>query len=213
MDKIRVLIVDDHPLMREALYDAIDTEASFEIVGQAVNGRQAVEMAASIKPDVIIMDLYMPVMDGIEATRQIMHENAAVRILAITSSNEDDKVLSAIRAGAAGYMLKDATRERILFGLSEIAAGRRFIPPEIGEKLARALQGEKEPIDPLTPRESEILALVGEGRSNPEIAKSLFLSEATVRVHISNIMSKLDLQNRSQVAVYAQKHKPDTRTS
>ncbi|MCX6079079.1 MAG: response regulator transcription factor [Chloroflexi bacterium] len=208
MDKIRILIVDDHPLMRAALHEAIEIETDFEIVGEAVNGSHAIEMAAKLKPDVIMMDLYMPVMDGIDATAEIIRLHPNIKILTITSSNEDEKVIAAIRAGASGYMLKDSSRERILFGLREVSQGRRFIPPEIGEKLARALQSEKEITVPLTSRENEVLNLIGDGHGNTEIAKTLVLSEATVRVHISNILRKLNFQNRSQLAVYAQKNKP-----
>ncbi len=209
MNKIKILIVDDHPLMRAALREAIEIETDFEIVGEAVNGSQAIELAAKLKPDLVMMDLYMPVMDGIEATREITRGNPNIKVLTITSSNEDEKVIAAIRAGASGYMLKDSSRERILFGLREVSQGRRFIPPEIGEKLARALQTEKDVMtQPLTTREQEVLNLVGEGQSNPDIAKALVLSEATVRVHISNILRKLNFENRSQVAVYAQKNKP-----
>ena len=208
MDKIRILIVDDHPLLRAALHEAIEIETDFEIVGEAVNGSHAIEMAAKLKPDVIMMDLYMPVMDGIDATAEIIRLHPNIKILTITSSNEDEKVIAAIRAGASGYMLKDSSRERILFGLREVSQGRRFIPPEIGEKLARALQSEKEITVPLTSRENEVLNLIGDGHGNTEIAKTLVLSEATVRVHISNILRKLNFQNRSQLAVYAQKNKP-----
>lgn len=208
MNKIRIMIVDDHPLMRTALREAIEIENDFEIIGEAVNGSHAVELAEKLKPDVIMMDLYMPVMDGIDATQKITKNNPNIRILTITSSNEDEKVIAAIRAGSSGYMLKDSSRERILFGLREVSQGRRFIPPEIGEKLARALQNEKEVMSPLTTREQEVLNLIGDGQSNADIAKTLVLSEATVRVHISNILRKLDFENRSQVAVYAQKNKP-----
>jgi len=205
MNKIKVLIVDDHPLMREALRDAIETEQDIEIIGEAVNGNQAVQMTAKYKPNVILMDLYMPVMDGIEATRQITSENHSVKILVITSSNEDDKVVAAIRAGAAGYLLKDSTRDRILAGLREVAFGRPFIPPEIGIKLALGLRSEQSQVDLLTTRENEVLTYVGQGLSNLEIAKTLGLSEATIRVHIFNSINKLNLQNRSQLAIYAQK--------
>ena len=209
MSDIRILIVNDHPLMRAALRDAIEGEPDFEIVGEAVNGQQAVELAAKLKPQVVLMDLYMPVMDGIEATRLIMAQNQDVRVLAITSSNEDEKVVAAVRAGAAGYILKDFPRDRILIGLRDVAAGRRFIPPEIGEKLARGLQAEMVEVqpNPITTREHDVLTLVGNGFSNTEIASRLVLSEATVRVHIANIMHKLELHNRIQLAIYAQKNK------
>ncbi|MCX6067389.1 MAG: response regulator transcription factor [Chloroflexi bacterium] len=207
MDKINVLIVDDHPLMRDALRDAVETEDALQVIGEAINGSQAVQMAADLKPDVILMDLYMPVMDGIEATREILRTNPDAKVLIITSSGEDKKVSAAVRAGAMGYLLKDASRDQILYGLKQVAQGKRFIPPEIGEKLARILYAEKEELITLTPREQEVLTLVGDGFSNSEIALSLCLSEATVRVHISNMLGKLELKNRSQVVAYAQKNK------
>ena len=208
MNKIRIMIVDDHPLMRAALREAIEIETDFEIVGEAVNGSHAIELANKLLPEVIMMDLYMPVLDGIEATQEIIRAHPNIRILTITSSNEDDKVIAAIRAGSSGYILKDSSRERILFGLREVSQGRRFIPPEIGEKLVRALQTEQEFMTPLTTREQEVLTLIGEGQSNLDIAKTLVLSDPTVRVHVSNIIRKLNLENRSQVAIYAQKNKP-----
>ena len=207
MDKINVLIVDDHPLMRDALRDAVETEDALQVIGEAINGSQAVQMAADLKPDVILMDLYMPVMDGIEATREILRTNPDAKVLIITSSGEDKKVSAAVRAGAMGYLLKDASRDQILYGLKQVAQGKRFIPPEIGEKLARILYAEKEELITLTPREQEVLTLVGDGFSNSEIALSLCLSEATVRVHISNMLGTLELKNRSQVVAYAQKNK------
>lgn len=206
MGKIRILIVDDHPLMREALRDAIESEDDIEVAGEAVNGLQAVDMAAKLKPQLVLMDLFMPVMDGIEATRRMVREFPGIKILVITSSNEDEKVIAAIRAGATGYILKDASRERILAGVREVSRGGYFVPPEIGAKLANAVHAEQSPSDPLTPREIEIMNYVGKGSSNAEIASTLVLSEGTVRVHISNIIGKLNLQNRSQLAIYAQKH-------
>jgi NarL family two-component system response regulator LiaR len=205
MDKIRILIVDDHPLMREALRDAIESEDDIEVAGEAVNGLQAVEMAAKLNPQLVLMDLFMPVMDGIEATRRLVHEFPGIKILVITSSNEDEKVIAAIRAGATGYILKDASRERILAGVCEVSQGSYFVPAEIGAKLANAVHAEQTPSDPLTPREIEIMNYVGKGSSNAEIASTLVLSEGTVRVHISNIIGKLNLKNRSQLAIYAQK--------
>jgi len=204
MDKIRVLIVEDHPLMREALHDAVGREPGFEIVGEAAGGRQAVELALSLKPQVVLMDLSLPGMGGIEATREILQAHPATRILVLTSSNEDASVMAAVRAGALGYLTKDASLQQIRAGLREVADGRRFIPAEIGEKLARAVQEEQiQNASPLTGREKGVLTLVGAGRTNAEIGQALQLSEGTVRVHISNIMHKLDLQNRSQVVAYA----------
>lgn len=205
MEPIKLLIVDDHPLVREALQDAIDSETDFEIVGEAINGSQAVELALKLKPGVILMDLFMPGMDGIEATRQIMARLPLTKILVLTSSMEDEKVIAAIRAGAAGYMLKNSRREQILLGLREVAWGRPFIPSEIGAKLARALLDEQIQSDIFTERENSVLNLIVQGLSNLEIANTLSISEATVRVHISHCLRKLNLKHRSQLAIYAQK--------
>lgn len=204
MEKIQVLLVDDHPLMREALQDAIRADGRFEIIGEAVNGKHAIELASRLRPQVILMDISMPVMDGIDATRQILRENPATRILTLTSSNEDEKIVAAIRAGARGYILKDSPRQTILLGLCEVAAGRRFLLPEIADRLSQALQDEQETLE-LTVRENEILGLLGEGKTNPEIANLLVLSEATVRVHLSNIRRKLNLNSRSQLMLYINK--------
>ena len=192
--------------MRGALVDVIESETQYEIVGEAVNGRQALELALKLKPQMILMDLLLPVMDGIEATREILRVQPEIKILMITSSSEVSRVAAAIRAGALGYITKDSSLKQIRAGLREVANGRRFIPPEIGEKLARAMQAEEKMINPLTGRENDVLALVGEGKSNLEIAQVLHISEGTTRVHISNIMRKLNLKNRSQVAVFSNKN-------
>jgi two-component system, NarL family, response regulator LiaR len=203
MNTIRVMIVDDHPLMRKALRMAIEAEGHMEVAAEAGNGQVALDLEPEINPDVILMDLYMPVMDGIEATARIMKANPSARILAITSSDEDEKVLAAIRAGALGYLLKDTTQDRLVEGIRTIAEGKRYIPAEIAEKLARGLHNENQNVSPLTRRETEILALIGEGLSNSEIAKRLFLSNSTVRVHVFNILDKLELSDRNQAILFA----------
>jgi NarL family two-component system response regulator LiaR len=209
MSKIRVLVVDDHPMLREALVTAIEAEADLEVAGEAVNGQQAVEDARTLAPDVIVMDLFLPVKDGVTAIAEIMALNPEARILAITSSTEDERVLAAVQAGAAGYLLKDASRTLFLQGLRAVAAGKTFLPPEVAEKLARGVRqagGERtEEASPeqLTRREQEILALLGEGLSNRAIADRLSLSESTVRVHVYNILGKLGLEDRGQAIVYA----------
>lgn len=213
MSKIRVLIVDDHPLMRSALRNALDAESDIEVSDEAVNGQQALELYNTTQPDLIVMDLFMPVLDGIEAIHQIIKFHPEAKILAITSSIEDDKVLAAIRAGAMGYLLKDATREKLIQGIRSIAMGERFIPPDIADKLARGLQSEgKQPV-PLTHRELEILGLIGEGLSNTQIAEKLYLSNSTIRVHVFNILDKLGLDERNQAIIFANKNhilfKPD----
>ncbi len=209
--KTSVLLVDDHPLFREALRTAIETEADLMVVGEVADGQQAVHEALALAPDVIVMDLYLPVKDGITAIAEILAGNAAARILAITSSTEDKQVVAAVQAGAMGYLLKDASREEFLFGLRQVASGRVHLPPGVAEKLARGVQSASRPaveadlVEPLTPREQEILDLLGKGLSNRAIARQLSLSESTVRVHVYNILGKLGLEDRSQAIVYALK--------
>jgi NarL family two-component system response regulator LiaR len=204
MAKISVMIVDDHPMMREALRDAFYSQTDIEICGEAVDGSQAVEMAAELRPDVVLMDLYMPGMDGIEATTQIVRHNPFARVLVITSATEDNKVLQAIRAGAAGYILKSSTRAAILQGVRAVSRGDEFLPAEIGTKLAGALKKEHIAAQHLTPRETEILALVELGLSNEEISARLVVSVGTIRVHISNLLRKFRLRNRLQLVYKAQ---------
>ena len=204
MAKISVMIVDDHPMMREALRDAFYSQTDIEICGEAVDGSQAVEMAAELRPDVVLMDLYMPGMDGIQATFQIVRHNPHARVLVITSAIDDSKVLQAVRAGAAGYILKSATRAAILQGVRAVSRGDEFLPSEVGTKLVNALKKEHIASQHLTPRETEILTLIEEGLSNEEISARLVLSAGTVRVHISNLLRKFHLRNRIQLVYKAQ---------
>ncbi|MEA4909072.1 MAG: response regulator transcription factor [Anaerolineaceae bacterium] len=208
MTKTRILIVDDHPLLREALCAAIQAEPDMQVVGEASNGQQAVQEAMALKPDAVVMDLYLPVKDGVTAIKEIIAATPSARILAITSSTEDRQVVSAIQAGALGYLTKDASRAQFLQGLRQVASGKIFLPPEIAEKLARGvrqrpLQEEYPQPEPLTHREQEVMYLLGEGLSNRMIARKLQLSEATVRVHVFNILQKLGLTERGQAIVYA----------
>jgi two-component system, NarL family, response regulator LiaR len=212
--KIRVLIVDDHPLFREALCSAVEAEEEYMVIGQVCDGGQAVTSALELKPDVIIMDLNLPVKSGVQAIAEILAMDPDARILAITSAIEDEKVFSAVQAGASGYILKDASRDQFMHGLKEVAAGNQFLPPEVSAKLARSVRQKKtaemegeQHHELLTTREKEILILLGEGHSNKTIAQKLFLSESTVRVHLFNILVKLKLEDRNQAILYAIKQK------
>ena len=209
MDRVRVLIVDDHPMMREALREAIQKTPDFEIVGDASNGKQAIRLMSELHPDVVLMDLYLPDIDGIATSSEIMKHNPAIRILMITSASEGEKALAAIRAGVAGYITKDAPRSEILKALRDVAAGQGYIPPIVATRITSALRQEEVLQRAITPRESTILKLVGEGHTNREIADALTLSEATVRVHISNLMQKFYLKNRSQLALHARHYFSD----
>jgi NarL family two-component system response regulator LiaR len=207
-EEIRILIVDDHTIVREGQRALIETEPGMTLVGEATNGAEAIEMARDLNPDVIFMDLFMPGVGGIEAIEAIKAENQEARILVLTSFAEDEKVFMAVKAGASGYLLKDATPDEILTAVRNVNRGQPAMNPIIANKLMRELQRESDlppTEEPLTERELDILKLVAQGLSNQEIAEELVISERTVRTHVSNILSKLHLANRTQAALYALK--------
>jgi len=204
--EIRILIADDHAVVREGLRALIDTEPQMELVGEAADGFEAVQKSAALDPDVILLDLVMPHKGGIEAIREIKEENPRARILVLTSCAEDEKVFPAIKAGAQGYLLKDSSPREHLQAIRDIYRGQPSMHPTIARKLMREIQrGSELPLaeEPLTEREVEVLSLVAQGFTNQEIADKLFVSERTVRTHVSNILSKLHLANRTQAALYA----------
>jgi len=202
-ENIRVLIVDDHAIVREGQMALIDTEPGMEVVGEAQDGFEAVEMANKLQSDVILMDLEMPRKGGIEAIGEIKAEKPDARILVLTSYTEDEKVYTAIKAGAQGYILKDSSPNEILAAIRQVHQGETSMRPSIAKKLMRELQRSSPTVDPLTEREVEILKLVAQGLPNQEIAEQLVISERTVRTHVTNILSKLHLANRTQATLYA----------
>lgn len=205
---IRVLIVDDHPLMREALATAIGDEPDMQVVGDATNGVDAAARVRALKPDVTVMDLFLPRQSGLDAVVEIRADDPEARILALTSSTDDAMVLAAIQAGVLGYLMKDSPREELLQAIREVSRGNTFLPPQIARKLANGIRTSRrpeppQPIEPLTERELEVLRLLGDGASNKQIAQALGVSEGTVRTHVHNLLGKLGLENRSQAILYA----------
>ena len=208
MDHIRVIIVDDHPMMREALITALAEEQDMEVIGEAANGIEGLKLAAERKPDVILMDLLMPGMDGLQAIAGMIESDPEAKILVVTSLEDEDKVLAAIQAGALGYFPKTAPRTYLLEAIRKVADGIPYLPAGIAVKLFKGIRGLKGPArntsdETLTPRQEEILALMGEGRSDQEIGKMLHLEETTVRSHVHHIIQRLGLENRAQAVAYA----------
>jgi NarL family two-component system response regulator LiaR len=215
--KIRVLIIDDHAVVRQGLRMFIEMQKDMEVVGEGTNGIEAVELAKRINPDVILLDLIMPEMDGVEATRRIMKSSPHSRVLILTSFGEDDKVFPAIRAGAQGYLLKDIQPKDLVKAVRETFQGKTQLHPDIAQRLMSAVSGKApaEDIHPislpddmeiLTEREREVVDWISHGLSNREIAEKMVISEKTVKTHVSNLLSKLDLADRTQAAIWALKH-------
>ena len=203
---IRVLIVDDHTIVRKGIRALLAEIEGIEVVGEADNGQEAIAQAETLHPDVILMDLAMPKMDGIEATRQIKASQPESRILVMTSFAADDKVFPAIKAGALGYLLKESAPEDLVQAIHQIHRGESSLHPTIARKVLQEIThpADRPPTpDPLTEREAEVLRLVAQGLSNQDIAKKLNISDPTVRTHVSNILGKLQLATRIQAALYA----------
>jgi NarL family two-component system response regulator LiaR len=207
-ERIRILIADDHAVVRHGLRALIATEPDLELAGEAADGVEAVQLAAALHPDVILLDMAMPRKTGLEAIYDIKRDDPQARILVLTSFAEDDQIFPAIKAGATGYLLKDASPRELLQAIRDVERGDVSLHPTIARKLVSEL---KRPPDlppagePLTEREVQVLALVARGLSNQEIADQLVIGERTVRTHVSNILRKLHLANRTQAALYAQR--------
>ena len=210
--RIRVLVVDDQALFREALVALLAVQPGIEVVGEAANGRDAVEAAGRLRPDVVLMDLRMPVLDGVGATRQLRVDHPSVRVLALTTFDGDAEVFPALRAGAVGYLLKDATTDRLVEAVLAADRGESVLAPSVAAKLVARVAALPEPaagpapqplVDPLTDRELEVLRHLAAGRSNREIAQAVFLSEGTVKTHVTSILAKLGARDRTQAALRA----------
>jgi NarL family two-component system response regulator LiaR len=207
-DRIKVLIVDDHKVVRQGLRTFLELQADVIVVGEADDGQTAVEMVRKLNPDVVLMDLVMPRLDGISATRQVKALGTDVKVIALTSFTEDDKVFPAIQAGASSYLLKDVSPDDLVDAIRAAHRGETRLHPEIARKLmeqvTRQTPSRHEPyMEEITDREIDVVRLVAQGRSNQQIASELFISEKTVKTHVSNILNKLQLQDRTQLAIYA----------
>ena len=203
---IRLLICDDHAVVRRGLRSLVGVKAEMELVGEAVDGEEAVAMAKKLKPDVIIMDLIMPRKDGVTAITEIKKKNQNAKILVLTSFSDDKNVFSAIKAGASGYLLKDSSPEELLQAIHDVHAGKSSLHPVIAQKVIQEMHQPTDlppTDDPLSAREVEVLQNVAQGMSNQEIARTLKIKEGTVRIHVGNILNKLQLANRTQAALHA----------
>ena len=202
-EPIAVLIADDHPFVRHGLRTFLETLDDVEVVGEAGNGAEAVEQAARLVPDVVLMDLVMPELDGVEATRRIRAESPTTKVIVLTSFDADEQVFPAIKAGAAGYLLKDVRPAELAEAVRKASRGEALLAPSVAAKLMQEVAGDRSPAAGLTERELEVLRLIARGLSNKMIARELVVSEKTVKTHVSNILAKLHLSDRTQAALYA----------
>ncbi len=199
---IRILLVDDHTVVRQGLRMFLSLDRELEIIGEAADGVEAVAQAQRLRPDVVLMDLLMPRMDGIAATAVIRRELPDTEVIALTSVLEDEKVIGAIKAGAIGYLLKDTQADELCRAIKAAAAGQVQLSPQTAARLMREVRAPESP-DSLTERETDVLRLLAQGLSNKEIAQTLTIGEKTVKTHVSNILAKLSVPSRTQAALYA----------
>ena len=207
---IRVLLVDDHAVVRMGLRTFFELQDDIEVVGEAGDGSEGVALARRLKPDVVLMDLMMPNMDGLTAIARIKSEMPETEIVAVTSFIEEEKVTAALEAGASGYLLKDAEAEEVASAVRAAFAGEVHLDPAVARLLAQRLRTRKteaDPVEPLTDRERDVIRLLGQGMSNKDIGAALFITERTARTYVSNILGKLGLASRTQAALWAVEHK------
>ena len=209
MNPIKILLVDDQPLFREGLRTLLSVHSDFEVVGEAGNGEEALRLSRSLAPSVVLMDLQMPILDGVTATRRLHEELPDCRVIVLTTFDDDEMVFDGLRAGALGYLLKDAPSEKLAEAIRFAARGESFLQPSVAAKVvAEFARLTRKPnlanlVEPLSDREVEILRLIAGGASNREIAETLFLAEGTVKNHVTNILGKLGVRDRTQAALKA----------
>ncbi len=206
METITVLLIDDHRVVRQGLRDFLELQPDIEVVGEASSGEEGVQLARELLPDVVLMDLVMPGIDGVETTRRVKSASPSSRVIVLTSFADDDKVFPAIKAGAISYLLKDISPEELAHAIRAAQRNEAVLHPEVAAKLMQEFSAPRPgeaPVDQLTPREMEVLRLIARGKSNKEIADTLIVSEKTIKTHVSNILSKLHLADRTQAAIYA----------
>jgi DNA-binding NarL/FixJ family response regulator len=203
---IRVVIADDHNVVRQGLRMFLSTDPALEIVGEARNGLEAVQLTADLTPDVVLMDILMPVMDGIHATAIIRKESPDTEVVALTSVLEDAAIVDAIRAGAIGYILKDTEASELIRAIKSAAEGQVHLTPQVAARLLKEVRAPESGHEPLTERETDVLRLLAHGQSNKEISRALSIGEQTAKSHISHILSKLNVPSRTQAALYAIRH-------
>ncbi|WP_449538510.1 response regulator [Ferdinandcohnia sp. Marseille-Q9671] len=205
---IRILVADDHHVVRRGLVFFLKTQNELEIIGEAANGKEALELAKSLKPDLILMDLVMPEMDGIEATMLIKKELPKIKIMILTSFSDIDHVIPALEAGASGYQLKDIQPDELVTAIKKIMNGENQLHPKATSHVLANLSNKQNHMkEELTKRELDVLKEIASGKSNKEIASTLFITEKTVKTHVSNLLAKLELADRTQAALYAVKHR------
>jgi DNA-binding NarL/FixJ family response regulator len=208
-DPIRILVADDHPVVRDGLVAMLGTQPDFLVVAEAANGRETVAQAAAHQPDVVLLDLEMPDTDGVAALRQLRREQPGIRVIVFTAFDTDDRILGAVQAGAKGYLLKGAPRNDLFNAIRVVSQGGSLLQPVVASKLMRHVaaglrpEAGQPPAGSLTPRESEVLQLLAKGRTNPEIAEELYITERTAKFHVSSILRKLQAANRTEAVTIA----------